>query len=161
MSNHYISAESKYKDNLDSAISLLIVGILGITVIVLINLNVINLNLQSTTKLLMTISMGLLFLMFVIFGIKSIIISKKFKSNISTEENTLEEIRTYLIKNIDIKNVDSNLDISDDTTDEELYIYRTNYMTELLVSQFPDANESFINEIIDTTYDEVIKGSSN
>ena len=161
MSNHYISAESKYKDNLDSAISLLIVGILGITVIVLINLNVINLNLQSTTKLLMTISMGLLFLMFVIFGIKSIIISKKFKSNISTEENTLEEIRTYLIKNIDIKNVDSNLDISDDTTDEELYIYRTNYMTELLVSQFPDANESFINEIIDTTYDELIKGSSN
>ena len=110
MSNHYISAESKYKDNLDSAISLLIVGILGITVIVLINLNVINLNLQSTTKLLMTISMGLLFLMFVIFGIKSIITSKKFKSNISTEENILEEIRTYLIKNIDIKNVDSNLD---------------------------------------------------
>lgn len=161
MSNHYISAESKYKDNLDSAISLLIVGILGITVIVLINLNVINLNLQSTTKLLMTISMGLLFLMFVIFGIKSIITSKKFKSNISTEENILEEIRTYLIKNIDIKNVDSNLDISDDTTDEELYIYRTNYMTELLVSQFPDANESFINEIIDTTYDELIKGSSN
>lgn len=161
MSNHYISAESKYKDNLDSAISLLIVGILGITVIVLINLNVINLNLQSTTKLLMTISMGLLFLMFVIFGIKSIITSKKFKSNISTEENILEEIRTYLIKNIDIKNVDSSLDISDDTTDEELYIYRTNYMTELLVSQFPDANESFINEIIDTTYDELIKGSSN
>ena len=29
MSNHYVSAESKYKDNLDSAISLLIVGILG------------------------------------------------------------------------------------------------------------------------------------
>lgn len=161
MSNHYVSAESKYKDNLDSAISLLIVGILGIAVIVLINLNVINLNLQSTTKLLMTVSMGLLFLMFVIFGIKSIITSKKFKSNISTEANTLEEIRTYLIENIDIKNVDSNLDISDDTTDEELYIYRTNYMTELLVSQFPDANESFINEIIDTTYDELIKGSSN
>ena len=113
MSNHYISAESKYKDNLDSAISLLIVGILGITVIVLINLNVINLNLQSTTKLLMTILMGLLFLMFVIFGIKSIITSKKFKSNISTEKNILEEIRTYLIKNIDIKNVDSNLDISE------------------------------------------------
>lgn len=161
MSNHYVSAESKYKDNLDSAISLLIVGILGIAVIVLINLNVINLNLQSTTKLLMTVSMGLLFLMFVIFGIKSIITSKKFKSNISTEANTLEEIRTYLIENIDIENVDSNLDISDDTTDEELYIYRTNYMTELLVSQFPDANESFINEIIDTTYDELIKGSSN
>lgn len=155
MASRFVSAEEKYKDNLNSAFSLLFVGIVGLAFIILLNLGIIPLGISKNTLLLSTIVLGAVFVIFIIVGIKSYIDSKKIKSNISQEEDNKLDIALYLTDNLSKDDVDNSIDGIDELSDEELYIARTEYMENFLKSKFEDADEALIETLIEDIYDEI------
>ena len=160
MSKHYVSSKEKYKDNHESAICLLIVGIIGFIFIILVNTGVINISLSATTRIFETIVLSIIFGAFTIFGIVCLFSSKKFKAQIGEDDN----IKDNLIKYIDEKKYISNISAfvlsesdSDSLTDEELYILRTEKLQEIIFKEFPDINSTLVEEVIDDKYEEIFE----
>jgi hypothetical protein len=155
MSKHYVSAEDKYKDNLEAAISLLIVGTLGIAGLVLINLDIINLKMAFRSKVFASLFLGALFVFFIVFGIKSIFISKKYKSGIQNEVAEHKKYNDYIKENITREVIDSHIAYDEDTTPEEAYIYRVHAMFMLLKTEFPEIDEVLADELIEANYENI------
>ncbi|MBO5460116.1 MAG: hypothetical protein J5981_07740, partial [Lachnospira sp.] len=71
--NLYESSADKYSDNLSSAITFLICGIVGLAILVLNDLNIIKLFSTSGASFILTNAvLGCLFIIFLIIGIKSL-----------------------------------------------------------------------------------------
>lgn len=155
MSKHFVSAKDKYKDNLEAAISLLVVGTLGIFGLVLINLDIIDVNMAVRSKVFVSIFLGLVFVAFIVYGIISVFISKKHKSNIETESSMREEYDKYIKENFTKESIDYNIAFDDDTTSEETYIYRTDLMLRKLMAAFPDIDTVLADELIEANYDDI------
>lgn len=157
MSKHFTSAKDKYKNSLDSAFSLLFVGIVGIILLILINLNIINLNMSSSTKVLTSVFMGILFLFFIGYGIISIFASKKYKEQISSEEENTDSIKSFITKKTYLNDLNSSIynENEEDLSDEELYILRTEKLSEIVEKEFPDFDKTLIDELIDALYEDI------
>ena len=155
MSSKYVSSKEKYKDNINSAISLLFVGIIGLVFIILLNLKIIPLNIPKTTLLLATIVLGSVFVIFIIMGIKSYLDGKKYQSNISAEEDSQLDIALFITEHLSKENIDNQIENIDELTEEELYIVRTEYIADIIHKNFEDADEELVESIIDDIYDKI------
>ena len=155
MSSKYVSSKEKYKDNINSAFSLLFVGIIGLVFIILLNLKIIPLNIPKTTLLLATIVLGSVFVIFIIMGIKSYLDGKKYQSNISAEEDSQLDIALFITEHLSKENNDNQIENIDELTEEELYIVRTEYIADIIHKNFEDADEELVESIIDDIYDKI------
>ncbi len=155
MSSKYVSSKEKYKDNINSAFSLLFVGIIGLVFIILLNLKIIPLNIPKTTLLLATIVLGSVFVIFIIMGIKSYLDGKKYQSNISAEEDSQLDIALFITEHLSKENIDNQIENIDELTEEELYIVRTEYIADIIHKNFEDADEELVESIIDDIYDKI------
>ena len=155
MSSKYVSSKEKYKDNINSAFSLLFVGIIGLVFIILLNLKIIPLNIPKTTLLLATIVLGSVFVIFIIMGIKSYLDGKKYQSNISAEEDSQLDIVLFITEHLSKENIDNQIENIDELTEEELYIVRTEYIADIIHKNFEDADEELVESIIDDIYDKI------
>lgn len=155
MSSKYVSSKEKYKDNINSAFSLLFVGIIGLVFIILLNLKIIPLNIPKTTLLLATIVLGSVFVIFIIMGIKSYLDGKKYQSNISAEEDSQLDIALFITEHLSKENIDNQIENIDELTEEELYIVRTEYIADIIHKNFEDADEKLVESIIDDIYDKI------
>ena len=155
MSSKYVSSKEKYKDNINSAFSLLFVGIIGLVFIILLNLKIIPLNIPKTTLLLATIVLGSVFVIFIIMGIMSYLDGKKYQSNISAEEDSQLDIALFITEHLSKENIDNQIENIDELTEEELYIVRTEYIADIIHKNFEDADEELVESIIDDIYDKI------
>ena len=155
MSSKYVSSKEKYKDNINSAFSLLFVGIIGLVFIILLNLKIIPLNIPKTTLLLATIVLGSVFVIFIIMGIKSYLDGKKYQSNISAEEDSQLDIALFITEHLSKENIDNQIENIDELTEEELYIVRTEYIADIIHKNFVDADEELVESIFDDIYDKI------
>ena len=155
MARKYVSSKEKYKDNINSAFSLLFVGIIGLVFIILLNLKIIPLNIPKTTLLLATIVLGSVFVIFIIMGIKSYLDGKKYQSNISAEEDSQLDIALFITEHLSKENIDNQIENIDELTEEELYIVRTEYIADIIHKNFEGADEELVESIIDDIYDKI------
>lgn len=156
MSEKYVSSKDKYENFKSSSMSLLLVGFVGAIFILCVLFDVINLGINNKAKSIGCYVLLALFLFFIIAGIKAFLDSRKIKMSMVNEEDVKLDIAEYITEKIDIKDIDKTLEIDQDTSDEELYLLRTDEITKRIKEQFPDVHDSFIDEVIEEIYDKII-----
>lgn len=150
-SHSYVSAQEKYANVSSSAVSLLIVGIIGLIILLTDVTGIYQFPFSGSSRILFIFTMGLLFVVFVIAGIISLRNARKLSKDIVHEDNVQENIRAYITGELDLSHADDAIDA--DTPPEEKYLVRTGYITTMVKQKFPSADEAFIDHIAESMYD--------
>lgn len=141
-------------ENYKSGASVLIgVGIIGIILLVLINLGVVKLPVPESTKTLINIVMGALFIIFVGLGINSFMVYKKIQKIADEEDSIEDKIDNWADNILDVESLKTN--DSDEDSDEIKYFNRTENLRKQLDENFPDLNPSFREHVIEDLYDRI------
>lgn len=152
----YQETDKKAEEYRSGANTLLIVGAAGLIGLLLLNLGIIPITLTGFSKILVTGVMGVMFLLFMILGIASHKSYRKLQKQAGTEKDEKEKIRKYLKDNIDPEHFDSEF-MEDDPSMEILYFRRMEKMKEMIQSQYPDIDPSFMDYLIEETYPEIFE----
>lgn len=149
----YIDSNDRAENYKSGAGVLIGVGVIGIILLVLVNLGIITLPLPSSTKTLVNIVMGALFVIFVGLGINSYISYKKYRDIADSEDSLEDKIDEWAdnILNID----DLTADETSDTPEEVKFFSRTEKLRDKVNEQFPDLEESFREHIVEDLYDRI------
>lgn len=154
--------EAKYKNNMDSAFSLLFIGIIGAVALILLDLGVFKLSMTSFSKIMINVVMGTVFTIFIITGIISYITSKKLKADIGKESDITKDITNYITDNITKAAIDKQISDLDTLTEEEKYMLRMEILTNIISEQFKNEiedndflNEQLLDEILSSKYDTI------
>lgn len=144
--NLHLSAKERYQEYRSSGIMLLVFSALIIVFAVLNFLGVVNI-MASTPSLIV---LGIAAVIFIYLGISSLMSTGKLLEEADVEEQTTETILTFLKENFP-KEVLENIR-EDDMSDEILYFNQLAAMREALENQYPDADENYIDAILDDYY---------
>lgn len=152
----YQEADKKAEEYRSGANTLLLVGVVGLIGLILLNLGIIPITLTGFSKILITGVMGVMFLLFIILGIVSHKSFKKLQKQAGTEKDEKAKIREYLKENIDKDQFDLEF-MEDDPSMEILYFRRIEKMKEMIQSQYPDVDASFMDYLIEEVYPEIFE----
>ena len=145
-SSLYQDSSQKADDNRSSGWMLLIIGILGLTVVVLGTTGVIHLKLSNSY--LFYGVMGAVFLLFLVAGAISIknatIFARRAESENSLRTTMLEWCRGAL----QAEEIDGQVK-GEDISEEILYFSRTAYIKERLNHQFVNLDQDFLDQFVD------------
>lgn len=93
---NYKSKEEKYSENKSGAVVLLTVGILGVAVLILCAVGVIKLPMAVFSLKLVYVVMGCLFFVFIVMGLRSLLLLKKYKFEVDIEKENEEKVCSYV-----------------------------------------------------------------
>lgn len=149
----YVSAKDKYTDVNSSAISLLVVGFLGLAILLTDILGIYHFPFHGITRILFLGTLGTLFIVFLFMGIVSLRNAGKLAKQIKVEDNIHEKIKDYIMQDLDLTIPDAEFDA--DITSEEKYLIRVEYITDKVKSAFPEADSAFIDYIVEELYETI------
>lgn len=144
----YVKRENKYQDTKDSAISLTIVGLLGITALILIFTGVIRLPFTMESMIICYIVFIIIFGIFLIVGIASFRRAKYLKEEAAEENELTDSIKSMLKERSD--NCQFTFDTELDEND--LYFARLNELKAAIEAEYGDLDEKYIDFVIDDVY---------
>lgn len=144
--NTYVKKEDKYQDFKSSATTFLPFGVIGLIFVVLNAFGILSLLSSPLQYIVIT---GL-FLGFIYVGATSWIKLKSIKQEISSEQDNTSKITEWMQVNITEEILSSVTD--DSKSDEVNYIYRTDRMKELILNEFGDLDENFVDHLIEEYY---------
>lgn len=149
----YVSAKDKYTDVHSSASSLLIVGFIGLIILILDLTGIYRFPFSGTSRVLFLGTMGFVFVLFLISGIMSLKKAKALSAMITDEADMEKEIKTFISEKLDLTCADIETD--DDSSDEEKYLARTEYIAAKVKEKYPEADDAFIEHIVEDVYDDI------
>lgn len=147
----YIDSSDRAENYKSGASVLIGVGLVGIFALILINLGVINLPVPSSTKTLINIVMGVLFVGFIAIGFNSFFAYKKIKVLADSEDDLEAKITKWAENELDIESLKIN--DSDSDSEEIKFFNRTEALRTQLDNSFPELDPSFKEHIIEDLYD--------
>ena len=153
----YVVEQICFEDSKATGLCLIGVCAIGLIAIVLLDTGVIKLAaLDSVNKLMVSIVMGLVFLIFFIIGIKSFMelmdISKKIDRNNSLEE----EIKEY----VTVTHRDELMTLASsgekgDACSGDLYYKRAELITSVITEKYSLLEESFLDHMVEEIYSKI------
>jgi hypothetical protein len=154
--------DARLEDNRSTAWSFTLVSVIGIILLVLLDLDVLPVTVADFQKIILSVVMGILFLIFFCVGIHSFLSMKQLKAS-AQQENSLEKeitewfLREYadLMKNTPAEEPDGEeCDAESEESDEPeaLYYPRTQKMSGLIQAQYPGISDEFRDHIIEELY---------
>ena len=156
MRTPYEDASKKAADYKSGADSLLIVGVIGIIALVLLHLGVLPVSLPAFTKTMITIVMGIMFVLFVATGIMSRKSYEKLKSQASSDENTKDNVIKYLKESIGVEEFDREL--TDDEPEMEILYFRRMEKLKAMVFAYQEGiDASFVEYILEEVYPDIFE----
>ena len=153
----YMNNEEKAEENRTSALTLLIVGGLGLVLVILFFFDLLPLHRIMSNKYMISGVMGTLFILFIIMGCVSLRNSKIFAKKAGTENSLTCEIKKWCMDNLSMESVDKALFLSEETAEELKYFARFERMKELIQTQFMNLDESYLDRLIDEIYPEIFE----
>ena len=142
----YESKEEKYKDNLSSAFTFIICGIIGVAVLVLNDVGVLKLvTTSSSSFIVINVVLGILFVLFLGIGIWSLVYSKKLKKLAKEESNKIKEITEFLEENVLQDEIDEEVNI--DIPDELKFYNRVDYVKSVVKKEFEDYEDDLLSHV--------------
>lgn len=152
-SSRYINYSDKYEDAKSTAYTLIIFAVIGLSAIILSISGVIDkyvkLPFNLKNQLLMTVSMSVLFVVFLVIGIKYFFKTNEYKNMIGSEKSNTEKVINWMKENV-------SEDIAgSDVSEAELYFKRCEIIKDKLMREFEDVDENLIDKLIDDNYDEL------
>ena len=143
----YKSKAEKYNDNKQGAPVLTIFGVAGILVLVLNALHVINLPLSGFSLASINVVMGLLFVFFLLSGIKSFVSLSKLKNEADTEKENIEKALMFLKTQKDAGLL--NVFDSENLSFEEKVLKISSICVKDLEENFPEFEQGFAYYVVD------------
>ena len=144
----YVDEQKRYEDTKATGQCFTGVGAIGLIAIVLLDTGVIKLAaLDSVNKLMVSIVMGLVFLIFFIIGMKSFMelkdISKKIDRNNSLEEEIMEYVTL------------ASSGEKGDACSGDLYYKRAELITSVITEKYSLLEESFLDHMVEEIYSKI------
>jgi len=138
----------------DSGVTLLGVGFLGLILVLLSATGVLPFHLSGSMAYLSYGVMGGLFVVFLVAGAYSMRSSWRCQEAAGFEEHLREEIGSWQRENLTGEAIDQGL-LLEGLSGEEKYFRRTERIKVLLLENFPDAEDGFLDDLIDGFYTEL------
>lgn len=144
----YVKKSEKYRDMKFSGITFIIFGILGGLYLVLCKLEIIPIE----YNIFVFCVIAALFAAFFISGIVSIVKSQKIRRMIPAEEEKTKAVKTWLDENLTKEMVEkwSDSNVSDGEND----LLVTAHIRTILMKEYPDESEAYLEMIADEYYEE-------
>jgi hypothetical protein len=156
----YVSKEDQKTDMRSTAYSFTLVGAVGIIFLILLAAGVLPISIASHTKIMISIVMGIVFVIFLGIGIRSFTQLNSLANQADFENQLYQETVDWFCSVYNSDAIDSLCDMADlsaDNDDESLYFIRYEKMKSLLSAQYPTLSEDFLDHIIDELYTALFK----
>ncbi len=142
----YVKKEEQYKDLMSSAVTFLVVSIMGIIILILNIIGVINI----FYGLIPLVVMGALFLAFFIIGISSLKKAKVTKGQISEENRVTSMINDWLRAHI----IDEELNelTSTANSEGERFYQKIAIMKDMVNNQFGELDDAYLEHVLEEFY---------
>lgn len=155
----YKCIKDKYNENKSASGVLIVCGLAGLIVLILNLVGALKLPIAGPSKWLTTIVMGILFLIFVLSGVKATIMVKKLKPMVEKEDELIKKSVEYL-KEQYAKDAFSENILGVDTSEisfEEQSLFLSNRAINALETNFEDLPEGFSYYVVDRFYSEIFE----
>lgn len=146
-SSVYVKKKDKYNDLKFSGISFIVFGMLGAGLLILNLMDYINL-----FNTFSTLIMAIVFAIFFVIGISSLIRAKKLKNIVSEETKVTDEVMDWIDANITDEFIDTL--VSKELSDEDNYFQVHEKLCAVVSEQFPFFNTAYIDQLMDDRYNE-------
>lgn len=144
----YVKKEDKYNDLKSSSITFICFGVIGIIIIILHTFDIIQIPwLQNFFSVIVLL---ILFIAFLLLGISSWIKAAKMKTEITEETSLTDTIKQWLEEHVSIEDINQLEDSSQSS--EVNYFAKTEAIKQMLFTNFPNADTSYIDMIVDEFY---------
>ncbi len=150
-SSSYVEAGKKYEDVKSTAWTFLLTGIAGIIFLLLLWSGILPLSLSVFTLGMMTIVLGILFLFFLIIGLKSFFEMQTLSEARIKEERSIIQIQQWFQEHYSADAISNGMD-SEDISMDQLYFLRSENINRLMVEEFPSLEESFLEYMTEKIY---------
>ena len=155
-SSLYQSSSQRADENRSSAWVLLVVGLLGITAVVLGIIGI--LPLKMANPYLFYGVMGAIFVLFLVAGIVSMKNAKIFSRKAESENSLRNTMLDWCRQNLNGQDIDKEIG-SDGESEEVRYFNRVAHLRKKLNHQFMNLDQDFLEQFIDDQVYEMIFGS--
>ncbi len=153
-SSVYVKKKDKYADLKFSGISFIVFAFLGFFLLFFDLMGY----LSFFNKFSMLI-MGVIFIIFLIIGITSLIRAGKLKNIVSEEEKVTNEVLDWADKNITDEVIASCM--QEGLSEEDNYFIVHSRLCEMLSAQFPLFSKAYIDQLMDDRYNEYCEKQNN
>ncbi len=151
-SSVYVKKKDKYSDLKFSGISFIVFGILGFALLAANMMEYIQLFNKFSTLV-----MGVVFTVFIVIGIISLIKAGRLKNLVSEEERTTDEVLDWIEKNITDEWIATL--IREDQTEENNYFSAHEAMCNRVSEAFPYFSKAYLDQLMDDRYEEYMTRS--
>lgn len=151
----YVDKKYKADEYKTSAYTLFFVGILGIVFLVCMGLDLLPIfNLGTSTKIMMYVVLGTLFLVFLGFGIYSMKAYKRILEESLEEESLIKKVEEYLNKTVTKETIKTSLNKKEieNENPEDMYFEITAMIEAEMKKAFPDLEEALLAKLTEDHY---------
>lgn len=150
----YRSSAERAEEFKSSAWTLMIVGFAGLVAMLLIMTGIIPLHFAANVKYLSYGVMTVLFVVFIVIGIRSFGSAKKYAEAAEKEAALTEEIHSWFMESCP-RGEDIMPDEEAESTEAELYFKRIEKIRQKITSKYTELDESYLNKIADDFFHEI------
>lgn len=148
------SAKERANDMKTSGMTLTSIGVLGIIAVILICTGIIKVNLFGVGAYITYATMFVLFGIFTIVGIRSLLRVPGLNEEAGREEEKINEIENWFKENFDKDKIDMEI-LSSGEEDTDPYYSRVDLMKEKINEHFMDLDPAFSDHIIENLYQQL------
>ena len=145
----YVEATTRESDNRSSFFSFLIMDLVLLVIGILLYLDIIPIAVgDNSAKIFDLIILGILFIIFTIVGVISLLKSQSLKADAQREEVLTEEIIEYVTGSYEDP-------VMPDMSDEEKYFERDKRIREMINCKFKGLKDSYLDYVTEIVYTEI------
>lgn len=156
----YQNKSEKAEEFKSSGYMLMVMGILGITALVLMELHIIPIYLAAPGKYITYAVMGALFLIFVIMGISSFRSSKKYEIEAESEEELTEQIHNWVLEHVSKEEIVTLAEVDADMPEEMKYFQYLEILKQKIEMEFGEVDASYLDSQCEELYGRIFDGES-
>ena len=151
----YINNKDKYEDMKSTGWTFVLVGGIGLLAVILMDLGIFPFQMQNYMKIIFSIVMGALFLIFLAIGIKSFLSLKQIKTDAKNQEERETEIVSWFLSHYseEMKTYHTP-DMKEDDFDT-LYYPRADKIEELIAAEYKNLSADEMDHLVERLYSEI------
>ncbi len=157
----YINNKDKYEDIKSTGWTFTVVGGIGLIAVILMDLGVFSFQMQNYMKIIFTIVMGGLFLLFLWIGIKSFLSLKQIQTDAKKQEETENDVISWFLSNHSEEMKNYHSADMDENDEDMLYFPRAEKMTELISEEYKNLSADEIDHLVERLYPELFQTTDN
>lgn len=150
-----MTLSEKANDLKTSGYTLTMVGGIGTVAMILLDTGVIRMEFNGVFGVITRVVMTLLFLMFLIIGIRALIRSGKVAKDAERETEKKSDIERWFMETYNAGHIDEGVD--PEAEDNDLYYERTDNIRQKISERFMDIDDSLMSALVDDIYAELFE----